>query len=146
MSLSSLRKTLKLTRPYETVDSIKDMTVEEILSIDPKEISTTSIVEDPRFKQIDEMKQNAVKYIATRKRVKKSNDIPYENIVNDFKKKYGDEAVREEMIKAWSEVSKSKLDDARFLSETKRRLHNIGGKRKKTKKQSKKGRARSRRH
>ena len=91
------------------------------------------------------MKQNAVKYIATRKRVKKSNDIPYENIVNDFKKKYGDEAVREEIIKTWGEVSKDKLADARFLSETKRRLHNLGGKRKKTKKQSKKGRARSRR-
>ena len=152
MSLSSrLKKTLKLARPYETVDSIKDMTVEEILSINPDQISTTEIVNDPKFKKMNEMKQNAVKYIATRKRVRRNNNIPYENIVEGFKDKYGNEAVREVIFDAYVEVNNKMLDDARFLSSTRRRLDKLdeaekrrskkGGKRNKTKKR----RAQSRR-
>ena len=126
MSLSSrLKKTLKLARPYETVDSIKDMTVEEILSIEPHQINTTKIVDDPKFEKFNETKKNAVKYIATRKRVRRSNNTPYKNIVEGFKAKYGDKDVDKEIFNAYVEVNDEMLDDARFLSSTRRRLDNL---------------------
>ena len=73
-------------RQYETVNSIKDKTVEEILSIGRKEINTTNITDDDDFQNLDPIQQEAIKYIASRKRVERTNGIPYKNIWNDFKK------------------------------------------------------------
>ena len=73
-----------LSRPYETVASIKGLTEKEILNISPNQISTTKIIEDDEFKTLPEAFQNAVKYIVIRKRLAKNRILPYENIEADF--------------------------------------------------------------
>lgn len=73
-------------RQYQTVNSIKDKSVDEILAIERKEINTTKIINDDDFENLDHEHQDAVKYIASRKRVNRTNKIPYKNIAKDFKK------------------------------------------------------------
>jgi len=56
-------------RQYQTANSIKDKTVDEILAIERKEINTTKIINDDDFENLTNIQQDAVKYIASRKRV-----------------------------------------------------------------------------
>lgn len=73
-------------RQYQTVNSIKDKSVDEILAIERKEINTTKIINDDEFESLHPEQQEAIKYIASRKRVNRTNKIPYKNIAKDFKK------------------------------------------------------------
>jgi hypothetical protein len=84
-------------RQYETVESITNLKLEEILNIPPDQISTTKITNDPNFNRLSELKQDAVKYIATRKRLK--DKVPYDNIQVDFETKITSDAKISEEVR-----------------------------------------------
>jgi len=84
-------------RQYETVESITNLKLEEILNIPPDQISTTKITNDPNFNRLSELKQDAVKYIGTRKRLR--DKVPYGNIQVDFETKITSDAKKSEEVR-----------------------------------------------
>ena len=135
-------------RQYETVASIKDLTLKQILNILPDQISTSKIIKDNEFKRLPPVFQKAVKYIKTRKDVLKQNNVPYENIEDDFKKnKLQDNREVSELLDATSVgIDLKKQQQAFELDQMEKRrqaLHEGGKKR--SRKQRKQRRRKTRR-
>ena len=137
-------------RQYETVASIKYLTLTQILNILPDQISTTKIIRDNEFKTLPPVFQKAVKYIKTRKDVLKQNNVPYENIENDFKKyKLQDNREVSQLIDETSVgIDLNKQQEEFELAQLERRLIDLrkkeGGK-KRSRKQRKQRRRKTRR-
>jgi hypothetical protein len=64
-------------RDFETPDQIKNMSVEDILRIPPKKISTTKIMAHKDFNNLNPTKKEAVKYVAEQKRMRDEFEVPY---------------------------------------------------------------------
>ena len=135
-------------RQYETVASIKGLTLTQILNILPDQISTSKIIKDNEFKSLPPVFQKAVKYIKTRKDVLKQNNVPYENIEHDFiKNKLQDNREVSEVLDATSVgIDLKKQQEAFELDQMQKRrqaLHEGGKKR--SRKQRKQRRRKTRR-
>ena len=133
-------------RQYETVASIKDLTLKQILNILPDQISTSKIIRDNEFKTLPQVFQQAVKYIKTRKDVLKQNNVPYENIENDFKKyKLQDNREVSQLIDETSVgIDLNKQQEEFELRQIEERRKALGGK-KRSRKQRKQRRRKTRR-
>jgi hypothetical protein len=77
-----------LKRQYETVASIKVLTLRQVLNIPRDKISTTKIIDDDDFKTLPTAFQDAVKYIKIRKRADKEGMLEYKNIESQFMHDY----------------------------------------------------------
>jgi hypothetical protein len=138
-------------RPYETVESITNLKLEEILNIPPDQISTTKITKDPNFNRLSDLKQDAVKYIGTRKRLK--DTVPYGDIQVDFETKITSDATKSEEVRDMiNEVRIQNLNNYTKAMDLKAKLPSVpigstrknGGK-KRSRKQRKQRRRKTRR-
>jgi hypothetical protein len=128
-------------RPYTKVHDIEHLSVDQILQIPRNQISTTSIIEDDKFNTLSELQQDAVKYMASRKRLENNGILKYENILTSFAhNKKTDRAVND-LVNITS-VQNEQLQ----LDEIERRLRALhdGGK-KRSRKQRKQRRRKTRR-
>jgi hypothetical protein len=135
-------------RQYETVASIKDLKLKEILNIQPDQISTNKIISDNEFKKLPPLFQEAVKYIRTRKNLMRTyNFPPYENIEIDFiRDKLPNREVNQLVDETALEIDLRNQQEAFELAQMEKRrqaLHEGGKKR--SRKQRKQRRRKTRR-